>query len=711
MRFLKYTFSTLIGVVSLLNLTAQDKFLSIEDCFNPKYYPQSLRGLQWIPDDYRLCQVKGQSLVATNPYSLKSDTLVTLNRLANLVSEEGAVLKSLPPVNWRNASEFWFVAGGKMFTYNINDKTVIVKRKLSTGAENLEVAENSLNAAYTENSNIYVSTVAGIRRITEDGGNGIVYGQAVHRNEFGINKGFFWNSEGNRVAFYRMDERRVSKYPMFDVSPRPAKPTETRYPMAGDSSHTVTVGIYNTISEEIVYLKTEGPYDQYLTNITWSPDGEFIYLAWVSRNQKHMQLRRYNAATGILDKVIYEEKHAKYVEPENPLHFIPGSNDKFIWFSEKDGFNHLYLFQDKKEPVQVTKGNWVVTDFLGFSKDGETLYYESTQESPLQRHAYALKLKDKNFKTSRLTKGKGVHKVSVNHGSGIYLDVFSNLTTPKKYQVFKLDGTEIQTIFDAPDPVSEFKLGEVKLNPILSGGVALWTRTFLPPDFNPQRKYPVIVYVYGGPHAQMINETWLGGGNLWMHYMAQNGYVVFTLDNRGSSNRGFEFESATHKQLGTVEMEDQLAGIHYLKQFDWVDTNRIGVHGWSFGGFMTTSLMTRKPGVFNVGVAGGPVIDWKYYEIMYTERYMETPQSNPEGYKNNNLLNYVGNLNGRLLMIHGADDDVVVWQHSLLYVKEAVKNMNVNLDYYVYPGHKHNVVGPDRAHLYKKISQYFFDFL
>lgn len=707
----KYIGSAFLTLLLSFSLNAQDKFLSIEDCFNPKYYPQSLRGVQWIPEDYRLSQYKGQALIATNPYSLKTDTLVTLEKLAALVATEGGSLKALPMVNWRNSTDFWFIASGKMFTYNINDRTIIVKRKLSATAENLEVAESTLNTAYTENDNIYISTVAGIRKITEDGGNGIVYGQSVHRNEFGINKGFFWSKDGTKIAFYRMDERRVTQYPLTDISPRPAKTSDIRYPMAGDSSHTVTIGIYNTLNEETVYLNTEGPYDQYLTNITWSPDGDYIYLAWVSRNQKHMQLRRYRASDGGLDKTIYEERSVKYVEPENPLHFLPGSNDKFVWFSEKDGFNHLYLFSDKKEPVQLTSGNWVVTDFLGFSADGDNLYYESTQESPLQRHVYSLKLKDKNNKTTKLTKGKGTHKVLLNLTSGIYLDIYSSLSSPKNYKVFKLDGTEVNTIFDAPNPVSDFKLGEVKLNPILSDGIALWSRMFLPPNFDPQRKYPVVVYLYGGPHAQMVTESWMGGGNLWMHYMAQNGYIVFTLDNRGSANRGFEFESATHKQLSTIEMQDQLAGVNYLKQFDFVDSNRIGIHGWSFGGFMTTSLMTRKPGVFNVGVAGGPVIDWKYYEIMYTERYMESPQSNPEGYKNNNLLNYVGNLDGRLLMIHGTDDDVVVWQHSLMYVKEAVKNMNANLDYYVYPGHKHNVVGQDRAHLYKKISQYFFDFL
>jgi dipeptidyl-peptidase-4 len=230
-----------------------------------------------------------------------------------------------------------------------------------------------------------------------------------------------------------------------------------------------------------------------------------------------------------------------------------------------------------------------------------------------------------------------------------------------------------------------------------------------PPHFDKNKKYPVVVYVYGGPHAQMVTNSFLGGSNYWMQLMAQKGYIVFTLDNRGSSNRGHAFESATHRQLGTLEMADQLAGINYLKNLSYVDANRIGVHGWSFGGFMTTSLMSRQPGVFKVGVAGGPVIDWSIYEIMYTERYMDQPSENPEGYKQANLLTHINGLQDKLLMIHGCDDDVVLWQHSLLYCKAAVDAGNTYLDYFVYPGHKHNVMGKDRVHLMQKITEYLIE--
>jgi len=701
--------------------SAQDRQLTIEDCFNPAFAVQGLKGVQWIPGSHKFSQIKGTDLVATDPYSKKDDTIVTLAKLNAAISNAAveaekpapSILKSIPQITWKDEQSFSILVGGGLYVYRINNQSAVLKRSFGTNYDAIEIAKITLNVATVEKNNIRVHTAGQSRFLTDDGGNGIVYGQAVHRNEFGINGGFFWSEDGTKLAFYRMDERVVTEYPLLHIDTRPANETKLRYPMAGDSSHTVTIGVFNSFTEEVHYLKTNGPYDQYLTNITWSPDGIYIYLAWVNREQNKMELRKYNANSGELEKVIFEEKHEKYVEPEHGPIFIPSSNTDFICFSKRDGFDHLYLYQNGKLAKQLTSGNWEVTRFIGFDKSGENIYFESTKESPLERQVYALKLKDKDLKLKKVTSNAGTHFVLLNNHSGMFMDVMSSRKEPKKYTVYKYDGTVINEIYKAVNPVKDFKLGEIRVEPYLINGTALYTRTFLPPDFNAkgETKYPVVVYVYGGPHAQMITESWLAGANLWFHYMAQNGYIVFTVDNRGSAHRGLNFENVTHRQLGTLEMQDQLGALQYIKKFPYVDSTRIGVHGWSFGGFMTTSLMTRHPGTYKVGVAGGPVIDWKYYEIMYTERYMDKPQENPEGYKNNNLLNYVDQLDGRLLMIHGMDDDVVVWQHSLLYVQQAVKKMNANLDYFVYPGHKHNVLGPDRAHLYKKVSQYFFDFL
>jgi dipeptidyl-peptidase-4 len=434
-------FLTLTFGLHAAQLQSQSQTLTIEDCFNPKFSPAGLRGVQWIPQSNRFTQIKGKALLSTDPATLSSDTLFTLEMLSAITAAEGGDLKSIPPLTWKSEKECWFVNNGKLFIYNISDKTLITKRKFSENYEAIEIAEITLNTALVEKDNITIVTASGPRRITEDGGNGIVYGQSVHRNEFGINKGFFWSNDGNKLAFYRMDETRVTQYPLTNIENGPAKNNYIRYPMAGDSSHSVKVGVYNCLTEEIIYLNTDGPYDQYLTNIAWGPDGQSIYLAWVNREQNHMQLRKYRTSDGKLEKVIYEEKNEKYVEPEHPPIFIPEEGNKWLWMSEKSGYNHIYLMDDQRGPIQLTKGDWAVTDFLGFSKDYQGFYYESTQESPLQRHVYFYKFRDRNPKPLKITKGVGTHKLLLNVHAGIYMDIYTSTQIPRRYSVHKLDGT------------------------------------------------------------------------------------------------------------------------------------------------------------------------------------------------------------------------------------------------------------------------------
>jgi dipeptidyl-peptidase-4 len=387
---------------------------------------------------------------------------------------------------------------------------------------------------------------------------------------------------------------------------------------------------------------------------------------------------------------------------------VPNNPGQFVWVSERTGYDHLYLYDTKGKLIRpLTKGDWMVTDILGFSKDGKQLFYSSTAESPLERHSYSVNLK--NAKTTRLTQDKGMHSASLSPDGKYILDNYSNQATPRKIQVLGTDGKLKQTLLTAKNPLTDYALGETTITILKAeDGTGLYTRMITPPNFDKNKKYPVVVYVYGGPHLQLITNNWLGGANLWMHLMAQKGYIVYTMDSRGSSARGLAFEQAPFRQMGTVEMADQLRGVEYLKSLPYVDANRMGMHGWSYGGFMTTTLMLRSPDTFKVGVAGGPVIDWKFYEIMYTERYMDSPEQNKEGYEQANLLNHVKNLKGKLLMIHGTADDVVVWQHSLSFLKKAVDE-GILLDYFVYPGHPHNVRGKDRVHLMRKITQYLDD--
>ena len=345
---------------------------------------------------------------------------------------------------------------------------------------------------------------------------------------------------------------------------------------------------------------------------------------------------------------------------------------------------------------------------IGFDPKEKRMFYVSTQESPLERHIYSVVLE--SGKISKISSDEGTHAGQLSSDGKYILDTYSSINVPRNINLLKSSGKKIKTLLSADNPYCNYKLGEIEVS-YIKGNVEhpdLYYRMIKPVDFDPGKKYPVIVYVYGGPHSQLVKNTWLGGSRLWQHYMAQKGYISFTLDNRGTLGRGFDFESSIHRQLGALEMKDQMAGIDYLKSLPWVDDSRMGIHGWSYGGFLTTSLMLKHNDVFKVGVAGGPVMDWKYYEIMYGERYMDTPDENPEGYKNSTLKNYVGKLDGKLLIIHGAMDSTVVLQHSLTFLRECVKE-GVQLDFFIYPGHPHNVRGKDRVHLMRKVSNYFKD--
>ncbi len=703
---------TFLMAAASLQVQAQDKMLTMEDAIiNPALQPENLRQLSWVAGTDDFTYVKDNTLIRGSAKSTKHKTILTVDKLSvALQAAGGKEVKNFPGVQWKDANTFIVDAQGKIFNYNLKTDKATIVTTYATDAENAELDPTKQRVAYTKGNNLYVSLpgTADVA-VTNEKNEAIVNGQAAHRSEFGISKGTFWSPTGKNLAFYRMDQTMVTDYPLVDVAPLPAKQNNIKYPMAGGKSHHVTVGVYNTATKQTTFLKTGEPAEQYLTNITWSPDEKHIYVAVVNRDQNHMKLNQYDAATGEFVKTLLEEKHEKYVEPEKGLYFVPGKSNQFVRVSERTGFDHLYLYDTNgKEIRTLTKGDWMVTDVLGFSKDGKKLYYSSTAESPLERHFYSVDLS--NGKSTRLSQGSGMHNATLSPNGNYILDNYSSQVTPRKIWVINSkDGKVAQTLLTAKNPVADYALGETTIFPIKADdGTDLYTRMITPPNFDKTKKYPVVVYVYGGPHLQLVTNSWLGGANLWMHLMAQKGYIVFTLDPRGTSGRGLEFEQETFRQLGTVELADQLRGVEYLKSLPYVDANRMGMHGWSFGGFMTTSMMLKSPDTFKVGVAGGPVIDWKYYEVMYTERYMDSPEQNPEGYENANLLNHVKNLKGKLLMIHGTVDDVVVWQHSLAFIKKAVDE-GILLDYFVYPGHPHNVRGKDRVHLMRKVTQYLDD--
>lgn len=715
MKTLRHLFSLLI--IAFISISAQEKLLTVEDAIMGafRYAPSNVRMLNWIPetDNYVFAEGNGEQsvLLVASVKSNKKDTLLTIKELnSKLEAESQKKLNNFPQLKWLNSSTIQFWNTGILFTYDIKLKKLSRINSLPESAENQILAPNNKYIAYTIANNLFVNLDETKKiQITNDLDSNIVNGQAVHRNEFGINEGIFWSPNSNYIAYYHMDQTMVTDYPIVEINTTPAQLKNIKYPMAGQTSHHVTVGLYNIQNGKTIWLKTGEPLDQYLTNLAWSPDEKYFYIAHLNRDQNHMQLIKYDATTGEPVKILFEEKDNEFVEPLNPMIFLPKSNNRFLWFSERDGYNHLYLYDTEGNLIkQVTQGKWVIMSFNGFDKTGKYFYITTTKDSPIERHFYKVNIE--NGKLEKITKEPGVHNVQVSSNDNYFLDSYNSLTVPRVINLLNKKYEAVKNLFTAENPLKEIKLGDTKIFTIKNEeGIDLYCRMIYPPDFDQTKKYPVIVYVYGGPHSQgVLNTFGAGSYQMWFRMMAQKGFIIFELDNRGTSNRGSDFAQATFRRLGTIEIKDQLTGVNYLKSLPYIDENRFGVYGWSYGGFMTTSLMLRTNNAFKVGACGGAVIDWKFYEIMYTERYMDTPQTNPDGYKEASLLNYVENLNGKLLLVHGTSDPTVVWQNTLSFAKKAAE-LNKPLDYYPYVGHGHGVRGKDALHLYTKITNYFLD--
>lgn len=719
---MKFIHSFIILTVSgMMNLHAQQKSFDLNDLIPggktyDQFRPTDLKNAGWCGDAFIFNQGDSIMTVGSTGKTNKKP-LITLDRLNKALSDASLKpLKGLPAFSFpatQHPATATLYAENKILTYDFQKNKIVSMIPYQEKDHGFDLnADHSLVAVNQDNLLFVVDTEGNRREVSAGTEKDIVWGQTVHRNEFGIEKGTFWSPDGSLLAFYRMDQSMVTDYPLVNVSARAGEAVNIKYPMAGMKSHEVTVGVFNPKTGTSVFLKTGEPKDHYLTNIAWTPDNRSILIAELNREQNKMDLNRYDATTGELMYTLFSETSDKYVEPQNPAHFIPGSDDLFIWQSDRDGYNHLYLYNLKGElQQQLTQGAWMVTQLVRIDQAGENIYYTSTQESPIESHLYCLNLP--TGKQTQLTdQDPGVHHTRLNASGTWFYDRFSSLQNPGTSQLRAIRKNRKSVLVQAENPYLSYAMPEIELGTIKAadGVTDLHYRLTKPVDFDASKKYPVIIYLYNGPHAQLVTNSWLGGSRGWDIYMAQKGYVLFTVDGRGSANRGRDFEQAIHLRVGEQEGKDQMKGVEYLCSLPYVDANRIGIHGWSYGGFMTTYMMLTYPEVFKVGVAGGPVVDWKFYEVMYGERYMGNPATNPEGYAYSSLLNKAQNLQGRLLMIHGDMDPVVVMQHSLSFLKKSVE-VGVYPDYFIYPGHEHNVRGIDRVHLHEKITRYFDDFL
>tara|TARA_B110000879_G_scaffold210090_1_gene299364 strand:- start:87 stop:1883 length:1797 start_codon:yes stop_codon:yes gene_type:complete len=594
---------------------------------------------------------------------------------------------------------------GENFIYKNNKENLIITTSIN--ASNKDISPDKNKIAYTIDNNLFLSNREdSVIEITNFEDLNIVSGQSIHRYEFGITKGTFWNNQSSKIAFYQKDETDVHNYPLLNINNTPGTVKYIKYPMAGQKSEYAKIGVYNLKNEKVTYLKLTQPKDHYVSNLTWGPKGEFIYVAELNRDQNHLKWAQYSANTGLRIKTMFEEINSKWVEPEHPLYFIPEKENEFIALSEKDGFMNLYHYNTDGQLInKITNNKWVITKVLLVLQN--KIFFEGTGDDPRSIHAFSVNLDGSGIK--KITTVEGVHSTQISPNHQFLLDQYSNSKTPGISQLINLKTFKTNIIHKTENPINNLTLGKsemIKLNN--QSNDELYGRLIKPSNFDENKKYPVLVYVYGGPHAQLVTNDWLNGASLWMYWMAEQGYLVFTVDGRGSENRGFDFESSIFRNLGYNEMKDQITGIEFLKSLEYVDSKRIALHGWSYGGFMTTSLMTQHSGLFTCGVAGGPVIDWKWYEIMYGERYMDNPKDNIDGYSSNSLLNHAKNLEGKLLLIHGTNDDVVVMQHNLAFIEKCIQE-GKQVDFFPYPMHKHNIYGYDRVHLMQKVLNYIIE--
>ncbi|SMG29088.1 S9 family peptidase [Sphingobacterium psychroaquaticum] len=702
----------------------QRNFNINETVFGPRQYaPKAIMAQQWIPgqdaftyldDTYQRLMVRDAKSNWTEREAINAARIMEILPTI-LPSKEGAKLAMFPyDYQWKDSNTLQFAvqnASGKhVINYNTASKQATLLASTPTDANNIEYNADLTQTAYLIENNIVIIDNNGKKTtVTNDSNKGIVNGSDyTHRQEFGIKKGMWWSPKNDKLLYYRKDETMVSNYPLIQWNERVATVKDIRYPMSGMKSEEVTLVVYDSKTGQKTTLKTGEPKEQYLTICTWDPSGEYIYVGVLNREQNHLKLNKYQATTGDFVQTLFEEKSNTWVEPQHALTFLPNNPKQFLYQTDKDGFNQLFLYTTEGKLVKQLGFEDVIVDKIHeFNTKGDRLVYTGITNKGLDRQLFEVQIP--SGKTTQLTSESGFHTASLSSSGKYLFDQYSNITTPNKVDLTTVGNKTKVNMVTAENPfIGKIDLPRIEAVSLTSpdGTTALNGRIIYPNNFDPSKKYPVMVYLYGGSHAQLVQNKWLYGAGYFDLYMAQQGYIVFTLDNRGSDARGRDFTRVTHRHLGQAEMADQMQGIAFLKTKPFVDQTRMGIFGWSFGGFMTTSFMTHHPEVFHTAVAGGPVMDWKYYEIMYGERYMDTPQENPEGYNQTSLLNKADKLKGNLLIIHGAQDPVVVQQHSMEFVEACIK-AGKQVDYFLYPTHEHNVSGKDRVHMYEKIAKYF----
>lgn len=681
---------------------SQINYIDLKGIFKGKYSVERLSYLSWRPQTSQYAYVDNDVLLLTDAKTGKEEKLLDKTQLGSLMNVN---FKRFPKFEWVDKDVLYFESLNKTFN------TVTHEFINFPSEEIIDQQLKSLLFVVKKGKYVYVESILNQYKpilLCPDTGKNIVFGESVHRSEWGIEEGQYFSPNGSYICFYRMDESMVEDYPLVNTSTPIATVETMKYPMAGRTSHVVTAGIFD-VKQSVEkgktvyhYIKTDKADGEFLTNITFSPDEKYLYITHLNRAQDHAKLIEYNVLTGEKTRVLIEETDTRYVEPQTRPIFL--KNNRFLWQTRRDGWNHIFLYDlNKGANTLLTDGKWEVCEVLGVDPKEENIYFVASLDKPVDK--YICKVNIKTKKVENLTPTTGTHTAFFSSDMSYFVDCLTSIDIPYETYLKSSNGKVSKLLKASKNPYADCSIGKTTIFSIKNkAGDDLYCRMILPPNFDETKKYPCLIYVYGGPHSQLVDNTFMSGGQ-FLQYMAQRGYVVFTLDNRGTANRGAEFEKCIHRHLGDLEVEDQMCGVEYLKSLPYIDAQRIGLDGWSYGGFMTLSLITRHPDVFKAASCGGPVVDWKWYEVMYGERYMDTPQENPEGYAKASLLDKIKNVKCDLLVMHGCQDHTVVWQQTLELMRQAVTD-GIEVEYFPYTAYDHNVRGIERVHLWNKLAKF-----
>ncbi len=706
----------------------QKKSISFNQIFDRTFSPEGIQNVNWMKDgQYYTALVRSNSDIELRKYDILTGDYEVLVATSGLKAEEREdpiiiqdyqfsadekklLIKTDVERIWRRSTKE---------NYFIHDLETGETTKLTQSKEKQQYAQLSPagdKAAFVQHNDLYlVDLETGEEKaITTDGEeNKIINGATdwVYEEEFGIAKAWYWSPDGEKIAYYRFDESRVKEFFMTEWGSLYPEQTRFKYPKAGEKNSIVKIGVYDLESGNTEWMDIGEETDQYIPRINWTKSSGTLAIRRMNRLQNKQDLMLANVETGQTETIKTETSKA-WVDVNDDLTFLE-NGDQFIYVSEESGYNHIYLYDTSGKQIrQVTSGEWEVTNYLGYNESNERIYFISTEDSPLERHLYSIHISGDD--KTRMSDGEGWNSVNMSRDYKYYIETFSDTENPDVYTLHRGNGEEVRVLegnSKLKETLGEYSMPKKEYMKIPLPQAELNAYMLKPSDFDSTKKYPVLFYVYGGPGSQTVTKRYDSGQRpMWHRYLAEQGYIVFSVDNRGTGARGRDFEKQVYKKLGQYEVQDQIDAAKYvIERFSFIDTARVGIWGWSYGGYMSSLVLAKGSEIFSSAIAVAPVTSWRFYDTIYTERFMQTPQMNPEGYTKGAPLTYAGQIEGDYLLVHGTGDDNVHFQNAVEMVDKLVLE-GVQFETMFYPNRAHGISGGNaRPHLYEMLNRFIMD--